>query len=159
VPAEAAGSKRLAGALGRSAGKREQDLLGAADREVVGHARLKERAGAAGIVEHRRAGGLDLAQRELLPVPGGAIRAAQRVAIAVIERSQTDRPASGPKPSQMARHRAGSGRLAHPSCSASNPRPARLAWRLAHSRPSTQTCAEYGAELQTLMNPAPNSGM
>ena len=66
----------LVAMLGRSpqlTGEDHRDLFGAADPDVVLNERFEEAAGAARVVEHERAGRLDLAHRELPPVAGGTI--------------------------------------------------------------------------------------
>ena len=71
----------LVAMLGRAselAGEHERDFFGAADPDVVLHQRFEERSCAARVVEHERAGGLDLAHRELPPVPGGTILGRER---------------------------------------------------------------------------------
>src|SRR6266540_3134894 len=52
----------------------ERDLVGPAGAEVVGHQRLEERPGAAGLVKDQGAGDLDLAHRQLPPVPSRPVR-------------------------------------------------------------------------------------
>ena len=69
--------------------------------------RFEEAAGAAGVVEHQRAGHLDLAHRQLPPVAGGAIIAVSGVGIWVIQRSKNACTCSGPKVSQIACSRSG----------------------------------------------------
>ena len=68
----------MMGRAAQPAGEHHRDLLGAADPDVVGHERLEEAARAARVVEHERAGRLDLAHGELPPVPDGAILGGQR---------------------------------------------------------------------------------
>jgi len=53
-------------------------MLGAAKVEVVGDQRLKERPGLAGSTEHHGPGHLDLAHRQLPPVPGRPVSGSQR---------------------------------------------------------------------------------
>ena len=72
---------RLVAMLGRAselAGEHHRDFFGAADPDVVLHQRFEERTGAARIVEHERAGRLDLAHRQLPPVPGLTILGSER---------------------------------------------------------------------------------
>jgi hypothetical protein len=61
------------GGLADLTGEHHRDLLGAAHPDVVGHQGLKECPGAAGSVEHDGARHLDLAHRQLPPIPGGPI--------------------------------------------------------------------------------------
>ena len=71
----------LVAMLGRStqlAGEDHRDFFGAADLDVVRNERFEERSGAAWVVEHERAGRLDLAHGELPPVSGGAILRRER---------------------------------------------------------------------------------
>jgi hypothetical protein len=65
------------GGLADLTGEHHRDLLGAAHPDVVGHQGLKECPGPAGSVEHDGAGHLDLAHRQLPPIPGGPIGAGE----------------------------------------------------------------------------------
>lgn len=65
-------------ALGDAAGEHGGDLVRSADADVVGHQRLEEAAGPAGIVEDQRAGRLDLAHRQLPPVAGLPVSGGER---------------------------------------------------------------------------------
>jgi hypothetical protein len=71
------GGEPVALALGL-AGGHDRDLFGAANRDVVGNQRFEEAPGATRRVEHQRARHLDLAHRQIPPIAGGAILAAQR---------------------------------------------------------------------------------
>ena len=100
----------LVGVVGRSAqlaGEHERDLFGAADPDVVGHERLEEAAGAARVVEHERAGDLDLAHRELPPVPGRRSSGVNGVGIRAIHWSKNACACSGARVSQIACNRSG----------------------------------------------------
>ena len=66
---------RAACAVGHEHGP---DLVGAADADVVGHERLEEPAGPAGVVEDDGARHLDLAHGQLPPVPGVPVGGGER---------------------------------------------------------------------------------
>jgi hypothetical protein len=66
------------GSVCAAGGRTRRDLLGAADADVVLHQRLEARARAARVVEHLRARDLELAHRQLPPVPGETIPCSQR---------------------------------------------------------------------------------
>ena len=75
-----AGLVRMLGAGPAAAAVPEHDVdpFGTADVDVVGDERFEERAGPAGIIEHEGLGHLDLAHRQLPPVPGGTISGGER---------------------------------------------------------------------------------
>jgi hypothetical protein len=117
------------------------DVGGAAEIEVVGDQGLEERPGPAGRVEHQRAGHLDLAHGDHLPVPGPLVGQAegQREAVQPPLGEHLDGARLQPVADLLQSGRVLAGR--EPAGSSVNAIPAWAACRLAHSCPLTQILA------------------